>query len=214
MSEREGDLVYDLMHHGWRKGVEIFRNRWTAHFHFDKSVPEEEREQIIEAARAGLDGIGRVETINVTGVTDSPSCDRCGYTEEDQHIHGDHHLCPGTIPPTLRLPWRIDESGNTLFEWAIVAADGGSVCHMTRWTGNKEVAERIIEAVKSYSGVPGHQEEREAREKVEAMFENLLDSMGAMGNPSEIDAMALGISPDEAEEIRDWIRERVGERKR
>jgi len=49
-------------------------------------------------------------------------------------------------------------------------------------------------------------DERVERTKVERMFDCILDAMGAMSNPSEVDAMALGISPDEAEEIRAWIR--------
>ena len=27
-----------------------------------------------------------------------PRCPECGYTEADAKLHGDHHLCPGTIP--------------------------------------------------------------------------------------------------------------------
>lgn len=30
------------------------------------------------------------------------TCKVCGYTKEDALIHGDHHLCKGTIPGTKK----------------------------------------------------------------------------------------------------------------
>ena len=39
----------------------------------------------------------------------------------------------------------------------------------------------------------------------EVCLEVLLDSMGALANPSEIDPDALGISPNEAQTIKQWI---------
>jgi len=42
----EPNFIYTLMHSGWRKGVEQFRNRWWAAISFDPSVPEYERAEV------------------------------------------------------------------------------------------------------------------------------------------------------------------------
>lgn len=50
---REGMTIYSLMHNGWRKGVEQFRNRFRLHLDFDKECSEDEVEAtttLIEAA--------------------------------------------------------------------------------------------------------------------------------------------------------------------
>lgn len=41
---REGNTVYALMHFGFRKGVEQFKNRFWAGVYKDREVSEEERE--------------------------------------------------------------------------------------------------------------------------------------------------------------------------
>ena len=49
----QGNTVYALMHHGWRKGVEMFKNRFSVQFSFDSSCSKEEIEstkQLIAAA--------------------------------------------------------------------------------------------------------------------------------------------------------------------
>lgn len=38
----EGRTIYALEHHGWRKGVEQFHNRFSAHVQGYNTVPEEE----------------------------------------------------------------------------------------------------------------------------------------------------------------------------
>jgi hypothetical protein len=48
-----GNTVYALMHHGWRKGIELFKNRFSVQFSFDSSCSKEEIEstkQLIAAA--------------------------------------------------------------------------------------------------------------------------------------------------------------------
>ena len=40
---REGNTIYALMHDGWRKGVEQFRNRFFAQVQVDVSCGDEER---------------------------------------------------------------------------------------------------------------------------------------------------------------------------
>lgn len=40
----QGNTVYALMHHGWRKGVELFKNRFSVQFSFDSSCSKEEIE--------------------------------------------------------------------------------------------------------------------------------------------------------------------------
>ena len=64
MPKREGSLIYSLMHHGWWQGKEQFRNRWSCHFEFDRTVTDAEKEQVITAAMDGLtslDGAGPKE---------------------------------------------------------------------------------------------------------------------------------------------------------
>ena len=39
---RDGNTIYALMHDGWRKGVELFRNRFFAQVHSDVSCDAEE----------------------------------------------------------------------------------------------------------------------------------------------------------------------------
>ena len=57
---REGHTVYALMHFGFRKGVEQFKNRFWASVYKDNEVSEEEREAnscLIEAAPDLLDAL-------------------------------------------------------------------------------------------------------------------------------------------------------------
>ena len=54
--KREGGLLYTLMHHGWKQGQEVFRNRVTLLFQFDRTVSEEEQEEAISAVLAVLRG--------------------------------------------------------------------------------------------------------------------------------------------------------------
>jgi hypothetical protein len=39
---RNGLTVYTLMHAGWRKGIELFKNRITIQIHHDRECSEEE----------------------------------------------------------------------------------------------------------------------------------------------------------------------------
>lgn len=49
---REGNTIYSVMHHGWRKGVEQFRNRIAIHVVFDPAVEHEEREHVLSSIAA------------------------------------------------------------------------------------------------------------------------------------------------------------------
>lgn len=56
----QGNTVYALMRHGWRKGVEMFKNRFSVQFSFDSSCSKEEIEstkQLIAAAPDLLDAL-------------------------------------------------------------------------------------------------------------------------------------------------------------
>lgn len=55
---RDGKTVYALMHAGWRKGVELFKNRFYASVQRDAECSEEEAEanaRLIAAAPIGYD---------------------------------------------------------------------------------------------------------------------------------------------------------------
>ncbi len=47
--QRSDTTVYALMHDGWRRGEETFRNRVWLNVSFDREVPQEEREATIAA---------------------------------------------------------------------------------------------------------------------------------------------------------------------
>lgn len=54
---REGSLIYTLMHAGWRKGVEQFKNSFSIRVERDRETPESEMEAtiaLIMAARTDL----------------------------------------------------------------------------------------------------------------------------------------------------------------
>ena len=56
----QGNTVYALMHHVWRKGVELFKNRFSVQLSFDSSCSKEEIEatkQLIAAAPDLLDAL-------------------------------------------------------------------------------------------------------------------------------------------------------------
>lgn len=38
---RDGNTIYELMHHGWNHGVEVFRNRWWITVQVDSTVSNE-----------------------------------------------------------------------------------------------------------------------------------------------------------------------------
>lgn len=44
---RDGNLIYALMHHGWRNGIEMFQNRIAIRAEFHSSVDAIERDQIM-----------------------------------------------------------------------------------------------------------------------------------------------------------------------
>lgn len=44
---RQGNFIYSLMHHAWRKGVASFRNKIDITVHFDSSIQAEERERFM-----------------------------------------------------------------------------------------------------------------------------------------------------------------------
>jgi len=47
--QRSDTTVYALMHDGWRRGEETFRNRVWLNVSFDREVPQEEREATVAA---------------------------------------------------------------------------------------------------------------------------------------------------------------------
>ncbi len=60
---REGYLVYALQHHGWRRGVEQFENRFHAHIETHRTAPADEAEsntRLIAAAPELLDVLREV----------------------------------------------------------------------------------------------------------------------------------------------------------
>jgi len=66
---KEGQTIYALMHFGWRKGVEQFKNRFWASVYKDSECPEEERQANVDfiaaanpaAVLALLDEIDRLK---------------------------------------------------------------------------------------------------------------------------------------------------------
>lgn len=58
-----GNTVYTLMHHGWKKGVEQFRNRASFAFQFDSTVSEEERKATINLTIAAPDLLQELRNI-------------------------------------------------------------------------------------------------------------------------------------------------------
>lgn len=38
---RDGSTIYELMHHGWHRGVEVFRNRWWITVQVDSTISNE-----------------------------------------------------------------------------------------------------------------------------------------------------------------------------
>jgi len=38
---RDGSTIYELMHHGWNHGVEVFRNRWWITVQVDSTISNE-----------------------------------------------------------------------------------------------------------------------------------------------------------------------------
>ncbi len=74
-------------------------------------------------------------------------CPKCGYTKEDQAIHGDHYLCTGTIPGTKKKPappepkpgeWTTDELIKELATIDIDTSQGQKV-----WKANREVLDLV-----------------------------------------------------------------------
>lgn len=48
----EKSLVYSLMHHGWRKGIEEFKNRFSCRIEHDISCDAEERKCTVDLIAA------------------------------------------------------------------------------------------------------------------------------------------------------------------
>lgn len=71
---RAGHTVYALMHAGWRKGEELFKNRFSVQVQHDRECPVEEAEAVARLIRAAPDhamicsamcaGAGRWEPFN------------------------------------------------------------------------------------------------------------------------------------------------------
>lgn len=64
---RENNTVYSLMHYGWRKGTELFKNRFHTYVQADKECPDDEHEanvlliaaapELLEALESALDAL-------------------------------------------------------------------------------------------------------------------------------------------------------------
>ena len=59
----QGNTVYALMHHGWRKGVEMFKNRFSVQFSFDSSCSKEEIESTKQLIAAAPDLLNALQSI-------------------------------------------------------------------------------------------------------------------------------------------------------
>lgn len=57
------------------------------------------------------DILGQIESAFVAVQDEPQRCEKCGYTAEDETIHGDHHLCGGKIPVLSSSPLRRDLIG-------------------------------------------------------------------------------------------------------
>lgn len=57
---REGNTIYALMHAGWKKGEELFKNRFHAYVQADRECPDDEHEantRLIAAAPELLEAL-------------------------------------------------------------------------------------------------------------------------------------------------------------
>lgn len=61
----DGQTIYALMHHGWRKGVEQFRNRFYVHVQADKECPDEEHEANVSLIAAAPDLLAALQALLV-----------------------------------------------------------------------------------------------------------------------------------------------------
>jgi len=52
---RDGNMIYSLMHAGWRKGEELFKNRFHAYVQSDRECPDEEHEANVKLIAAAPD---------------------------------------------------------------------------------------------------------------------------------------------------------------
>jgi len=60
---RSGNTIYALMHHSWNKGVETFRNRFSAYVQADKECGQQEEEanaRLIAAAPELLESLQNI----------------------------------------------------------------------------------------------------------------------------------------------------------
>jgi hypothetical protein len=72
---RSGSLLYTLMHDGWRKGVEEFRNRLMVRLERDKTVPDAEYEAVMARLALALDASSETQEGRAERYEDI--CPRC-----------------------------------------------------------------------------------------------------------------------------------------
>jgi hypothetical protein len=76
---RSGSLLYTLMHDGWRKGVEQFRNRLMVSVDRDKSVPYDEYEAVMRRLAIALAATSETSSGAIGGQLPwSDLCQHCG----------------------------------------------------------------------------------------------------------------------------------------
>lgn len=61
----QGNTVYALMHHVWRKGVELFKNRFSVQLSFDSSCSKEEIEATKQLIAAAPDLLAALKSIAI-----------------------------------------------------------------------------------------------------------------------------------------------------
>ncbi len=63
----EYNTIFALMHHGWKVGVEQFRNRFWANVHFDNAVTNEERKATMDLLKSAPDLLEALKRIREIG---------------------------------------------------------------------------------------------------------------------------------------------------
>lgn len=100
--QREDSTIYSSMHHGWQKGVEIFRNRFTCIVQRDSCVGDEEHEanaRLIAAAPELLEALEPFAKFAEHWDARPPG----GLARNDEDEVYTIHLIPGGPPASITL---------------------------------------------------------------------------------------------------------------
>ena len=72
----DGNTIYALEHHGWRKGEETFHNRFYAYVYPERNCPSEEAEAVAKLFAAAPEMLEACKGIYAGVVSDGRSPDR------------------------------------------------------------------------------------------------------------------------------------------